>query len=31
MIASAGQALAFAQAKNDACVVHIPREIDMAG
>jgi putative transcriptional regulator len=30
MIASAKQALAFAQGENNACVVHIPREIDTA-
>jgi len=30
MIASAKQALAFAQGENNACVVHIPDEIDTA-
>jgi putative transcriptional regulator len=30
MIASAKQALAFAQGENNGCVVHIPREIDTA-
>jgi putative transcriptional regulator len=30
MIASAKQALAFAQGENKACVVHIPDEIDTA-
>jgi putative transcriptional regulator len=30
MIASAKEALAFAQGENNACVVHIPEEIDTA-
>lgn len=30
LIASAKQALAFAQGKNNACVVHIPNQIDTA-
>ena len=30
MIASAKQALAFAQGENDNCVVHIPEEVDVA-
>ena len=30
MIASAKEALAFAQGENDNCVVHIPDEIDIA-
>jgi len=28
MIASAKEALAFAQGENDNCVVHIPEEVD---